>query len=692
MALGLVQSSVLAADTSTGDSVPSQDSEGTYLIENADQLLWFSAETKAGRLLDANVKLIADIDLNRVSWTSIATGAKNDYSGTFDGNSNKITVTGASIFSTITAGAVVKNLTVEGTVTCKGTSGLIVGTQHGGLIENCISRVTIEGANTSSVIGGIVGQMDEGTIKDCVNYSSITAPESKMGSNASNIYGGIIGKSSDKGTTSPIISGCINYGDIKSNYFAGGIAGLTKSPTIITNCKNFGSMSSEQQAGGMVAVAGGSVDDPKRLDILNCENNGAIIALKEEAYVGGLVGRLGATGKGTDFTHVLFENVVNNAIVQGGVKGVFAGFFREGTEATYTNCYYLDDGSNNPNGIALTGKASLKEIAVAKDVSSAIDKLGTITLGSESAINEVSTAYNALNDVQKSLVKNAGAIETAKATLEELKKSQVKEPDPQPEPGKPEVNPEPEKPAEGVAPSAEAVQEALNNAKEAVAGVDEAASLGLAKETPKVNVSMVSEAGEPATVIPAEVLETVKGKDVDVVFEMDNYTWTVNGTNVTAEEVKALNLGVEKVSGVVPESIVEELAQGNPTVQLRLSHEGDFGFKATLRYNFGSEYAGKYANVYWCKEDGSTQITTSGLIDSDGYAELAFTHASDYVVVLSNDNKAAENVLDAEITNNDANVTASPKTGDAANISLILSLFALCILAGSAVKSKKEAN
>ncbi|MBE6015424.1 MAG: hypothetical protein E7241_08705 [Lachnospiraceae bacterium] len=679
MALGLVQSSVLAADTSTGGSVPSQDSEGTYLIENAEQLVWFSAETTAGRLLDAKVKLLADIDLSNVTWDRIASSTKLDFCGTFDGNGKKIIIANDSIFNNVNTGAVIKNLTVEGTRETTAKSGSLVATFKDGLIENCISRVTFNGKKTFASVGGFVGEMQGGTIKNCTNYGSFATIETSAGTN---LYGGIVGKVAVK-NNSVTISGCANYGDIKTNQCGGGIVGSASGLIIISECVNHGSITGKS-SGGILGNLGKSNDESKCSAIQGCENYGKIMSYTEDANVGGIVGHS---------YEVLLENVVNNGVVEGNRKDAFIGtMYDKAKAATYSDCYYLDDGSNNPNGTALSGKASLKEIAAAKDVSAAIDKLGTITLESESAINEVSTAYNALNDVQKALVKNADVIETAKATLEELKKSQVKEPDPQPEPGKPEANPEPEKPAEGVAPSAEAVQEALNNAKEAVAGVDEAASLGLAKETPKVKVPMVSEAGETATVIPAEVLETVKGKNVDVVFEMGAYTWTVNGTSVTAEEVKALNLGVEKVSGVVPESVVEELAQGNPTVQLRLSHEGDFGFKATLRYNFGSEFAGKYANVYWCKEDGSTQITTSGLIDSEGFAELAFTHASDYVVVLSNDNKAAETVLDAEISNNNTNVTASPKTGDSSNISLILSLFALCIVAAGAVKAKREAN
>ena len=48
-----------------------------------------------------------------------------------------------------------------------------------------------------------------------------------------------------------------------------------------------------------------------------------------------------------------------------------------------------------------------------------------------------------------------------------------------------------------------------------------------------------------------------------------------------------------------------KLAGDNPTQQLSLTHEGDFGFTATLTMNAGAEYAGKNGNL----RTGTTVIT-----------------------------------------------------------------------------------
>jgi len=253
-------------------------------------------------------------------------------------------------------------------------------------------------------------------------------------------------------------------------------------------------------------------------------------------------------------------------------------------------------------------------------------------------------------------------------------------PDPTPVDPDPTPDPKPQEEVSGVKPSEEVVFEAVKDLKGKI-------NEGESSEPKQSFVPMVTEEGEEATVIPAEVLETVKGHNIDVYFEMENYSWMINGKDITDAGVKSINLSVEKVEGVVPEDVVAKISNDNPTIQLRLAHNGEFGFKGVLRYNFGTEYTGKYANIYWYKEDGTTEITTSGLVDEDGFAELTFTHASDYVVVLSDENRA-EGVLDAEITGNDADVTTSPQTGDSFDFTLVLSLFVLCIIAGTAATLK----
>ena len=102
-----------------------------------------------------------------------------------------------------------------------------------------------------------------------------------------------------------------------------------------------------------------------------------------------------------------------------------------------------------------------------------------------------------------------------------------------------------------------------------------------------------------ATVVPKDILETIKGKDINIQLNMGGYTWTINGKDVTASDLKDINMEVKFNTNAVPSETVKKLAGDNPTQQLSLTHEGDFGFKATLTMNAGAEYAGKHGNLFW---------------------------------------------------------------------------------------------
>lgn len=159
--------------------------------------------------------------------------------------------------------------------------------------------------------------------------------------------------------------------------------------------------------------------------------------------------------------------------------------------------------------------------------------------------------------------------------------------------------------------------------------------------TPKVKVSMINDDGSVATVVPKGILEAAKGQDVDVVLDMGGYSWTINGKDI--KELKDVNLEVKINSNAIPNRIIDKLAGGKPTRQLSLTFDGDFGFKADLNLNLGSEYAGQYGNLYYYDSSGKLVFMNAGKIDESGNASLEFSHASDYVVVIGEDMTELEN-------------------------------------------------
>lgn len=155
-------------------------------------------------------------------------------------------------------------------------------------------------------------------------------------------------------------------------------------------------------------------------------------------------------------------------------------------------------------------------------------------------------------------------------------------------------------------------------------------------------IEMTKEDGEVATEVPVAVLEAVRGKDVNIVLDMGGYSWTINGQDVLATDLSAINLEVTMDTEAVAPSIVEKLAGGEPARQISLTHNGDFGFKASLTINVGNEHEGEFGNLYYHDSNGKLVFMNAGQVDADGNVSLDFSHASDYVVVVGRDRTEEE--------------------------------------------------
>lgn len=182
---------------------------------------------------------------------------------------------------------------------------------------------------------------------------------------------------------------------------------------------------------------------------------------------------------------------------------------------------------------------------------------------------------------------------------------------------------------------------------------------------------------------PVYVLEAAKGKDVDIVLDMNGYKWTINGNNIQADNLKDINLAVDTDSDAIPDDVISELAGNNPVKQISLAYSGDFGFKASLTYNIGSEYAGKYGNLYYYDSTGRMIFQNAGAIDADGNISLNFSHASEYAVVIADYAVTTENA--------DNTATGGIATGDSTPIALYAVLCVMAIaLAGIAAVTRKK--
>lgn len=101
-----------------------------------------------------------------------------------------------------------------------------------------------------------------------------------------------------------------------------------------------------------------------------------------------------------------------------------------------------------------------------------------------------------------------------------------------------------------------------------------------------------------------------------------------------ATKLRDIDLEVKVGANTVPSGIVSSLAGEKPTTQLSLTHNGDFGFRADLTVNLGSENSGGTGNLYYYDSSGKLIFMNSGKIGEDGSTTLSFSHASDYVIVI----------------------------------------------------------
>lgn len=154
--------------------------------------------------------------------------------------------------------------------------------------------------------------------------------------------------------------------------------------------------------------------------------------------------------------------------------------------------------------------------------------------------------------------------------------------------------------------------------------------ISASKSGQKIDVDMGK-----ATVVPKNILEAAKGKDVDVVLKMNGYSWTINGKDILSSNLKDIDLAVTTNTNNIPGNVISSLAGNNPVQQLSLAYSGDFGFKADLTLNVGANYAGKYGNLYYYDSTGRMVFMNAGAIGADGNVTLGFSHASEYAIVIS---------------------------------------------------------
>lgn len=250
-------------------------------------------------------KLGADIDMSGKTWKP-----RSDFQGTFDGQGHRIynlEVTTSEyvgfIRTTKDGGtACIKNLVIgsKDGVTWDGVShfthaassnnytwyyaGVVAKTMGSVNLENIINFAAVEATSTATSktrLAGISGNIaSTGTIKNCINYGTITNNAPKTGvvsSSDSSVAPGAIAGIAAQCDAAATFDGCINYGTLTNNnpgtFIVGGILGNTSYAYMVKNCSNYGNIvlnstysSSNCYVGGILAFGKGGIQ------LIDCTN------------------------------------------------------------------------------------------------------------------------------------------------------------------------------------------------------------------------------------------------------------------------------------------------------------------------------------------------------------------------------------------------------------------------------------
>ncbi|MFW5651746.1 MAG: InlB B-repeat-containing protein [Acetivibrio ethanolgignens] len=204
-----------------------------------------------------------------------------------------------------------------------------------------------------------------------------------------------------------------------------------------------------------------------------------------------------------------------------------------------------------------------------------------------------------------------------------------------------------------------------------------------------------------SSVVPGDVLDEIKGKDVTIVFDMGNgITWSVNGQSITADRVSDIDFTVKTGTNTIPVDIINNVTGERYSTQISLAYDGEFGFTAVLSINMDAKNAGLYANLFYYNEKtGEMEFICYDEIAADGTAELVFTHASDYAIVIDTEpmdkpEQVTEPESESQSTEAESTQTGAEVNDDAWNpwwiivIGVVVIVVGLCVL--FVVKKKKE--
>ncbi len=269
------------------------------------------------------------------------------FSGTFDGNGHKITLSGNNITSVFPdVDGTVKNLVIEGNISLSSSTNAAALAINGkGRFENITSKVNITVAMPAAYtarLSGIVAVVDgNADFVGCKNLGNIQINTNVVVNSRSVFTGGLVCFAN--GDYDITFTDCQNSGSITSNQGnvnVGGIMGWSQGADVsFLRCVNEANLHSLANSytgiGGMLGGMYNKNQPLKALDAKECVNRGkitggdatAVDTLAKDLYAGGVIGQVYSVGK-MKLVDCVNEGVINIRTGQSGsAVGGMAGMF-----------------------------------------------------------------------------------------------------------------------------------------------------------------------------------------------------------------------------------------------------------------------------------------------------------------------------------------------------------------------------
>uniref|UniRef100_UPI0040269431 GLUG motif-containing protein n=1 Tax=Gemmiger formicilis TaxID=745368 RepID=UPI0040269431 len=522
-----------------------------------------------------------------VGWNDSGT-VKNCY------NIGEVSGTGVGgVVGENSGGSTVENCYNTGKVSGNSNQvGGVVGWNDSGTVKNCYNTGTVTG--TDDYVGGVVGY-NSGPVENCYNTGTVSGPDSGTGDRV----GGVVGYNS--GT----VKNCYNTGTVTgTDDYAGGVVGLNDGN--VTGCYNIGEVSGNSYVGGVVGYNDSSASvancyyqqhDPAIFGIGGTTaDDTTTVAKTAEQFASGEVAWLLENGQADGSSQVWGQNIKD------GKKDNYPQLraFDADTPQVY-KVAFMNDSEEHDAKYANSG------MTVGSPTTNPT-KEGHTFAGwfTESSGG---SQWNFNDPVNKSMTLYA-------------QWTAVEEPIPTPTP-----DPTPAGPSTGDSTGWDDIRDELENAENG----DE------------ITIDMGDE-----TKVPAEIFESLAGKDVDVTFDLGDIQWSVNGADIpTDTDFTDLDLGASLGTSGIPVNVINTITGEVGTVQITLAHNGEFGFTMTLTAPLGKENAGYWANLYHYDEDAEAlNFEAAAKIDEDGSVTIPFSHASQYAIVIDTHSHATVDVSD----------------------------------------------